>query len=99
MGDRVKWLTEGTRAAALIAVALWAWPQWAGPEARVMADQPGSRQEDLSRAAERDKQASECRADLEAWDSGERAEMVRKHGGRAATIIAECRSLDGYPAG
>ena len=92
-------MTEGTRAAALIAVALWAWSQWAGPEARVMADQPGSRQEVLSRAAERDKEVSECRADLEAWDSGERAEVVRKHGGRAATIIAECRSLDGYPAG
>ena len=99
MGDRVKWLTEGTRAAARIAVARWPWSQWAGPEARVMADQPGSRQEVLSRAAERDKEVSECRADLEAWDSGECAEVVRKHGGRAATIIAECRSLDGYPAG
>ena len=99
MDGRVNWLAEAKRAAALIAVGLWVWSAWASPPTRVMAEPTEAGREVVSHTVEHDKLASECRASLEAWDSGERAEMVREHGGRAATVVAKCRSLGAQLAG
>ncbi len=91
MDSRLATLNAATCVAVLLAVGWWGWSEWqaAQPRLVLMAD-PAEVEEVLRGVAE---WQDECQAILDAWDSGERPDLVDQIGTVAADTVERCRGI------
>jgi hypothetical protein len=96
MDQRLRPVVDLATAAAIVAAGWWGWAEWADSPERSPTEQVDEVRDAPARPARPNTQEANCRADLAAWDVGERAEIVRRHGGRAQRVIDNCRWRHGW---
>lgn len=98
MGGWLKGLIATTCAAVLAALGWWGWSEWRSAEGRTEVAQAEADADRFNKELENEQFRQECRADVAAWDAGDRAAVIRKFGDAAERIIEECRYLIAAPA-
>lgn len=89
----LKALNAATCFAVLTALGWWGWSEWRAAQPRLVAiAAPAEVEEVLRGLAE---WQDECQAVVDAWDRGERPELIDQLGPTAAARVERCRRIVG----
>ncbi len=91
MDTWLKALNAATCVAVLAAVGWWGWSEWRATQPQGMA--PVDRAEVEAVLPGMAEWQNECQAAIEAWDRGERPDLVEQIGTVAADIVERCRAI------
>ena len=91
MGQGLRVLKAATCFAVLTAVGWWGWSEWRATQPQIVHMVNPAEAEEVLRGAAA--WQDECQAIVDAWDKGERPDLVDQTEAAAADTVERCRAI------